>query len=136
MSPYKPRESGLLRGGGGSTRPRSKRHKGTLKNGIKDCKLSDRWTLRQAVPNFDPALEFKYSQRELILLAEKILDADPKPAKEHPAILFMDRLLERRKREIYVASGVPDPSVVRGSFNRTHPNGRKLRTGKGEGFYR
>jgi len=44
---------------------------------------------------------------------------------ENP-ILFKDHLDARRRREIYTANGTPDPEIVSGMYNRTHPQGRKV----------
>lgn len=41
-------------------------------------------------------------------------------------ILFEEHLQTRRKREIYTQVGTPDPSIVTGMYNRTHPQGRKV----------
>jgi hypothetical protein len=41
-------------------------------------------------------------------------------------ILFQEHLDQRKKREIYTTEGVPDPSIVSGIYNRTHPEGRKV----------
>jgi hypothetical protein len=41
-------------------------------------------------------------------------------------ILFEEHLQSRRRREIYPVEGTPDPSIVSGSYNRTHPEGRKV----------
>lgn len=46
---------------------------------------------------------------------------------ENP-ILFENHLQDRRKREIFTSLGVPDPSIKRGIYNRTHPQGRKVNT--------
>jgi hypothetical protein len=56
-------------------------------------------------------------------------------------ILFEEHLHSRRRREIYANSGVPDPSVVSGLYNRTHPSGRKVnspeqRRRHGASYYR
>jgi hypothetical protein len=56
-------------------------------------------------------------------------------------ILFEEHLQNRRKREIYTQMGVPDPSIVSGIYNRTHPQGRKVnsadqRKKNGASFYR
>lgn len=56
-------------------------------------------------------------------------------------ILFADHLKTRQKREIYTTVGTPDPSIVAGMFNRTHPQGRKVnskeqRSKHGASFYR
>lgn len=44
---------------------------------------------------------------------------------ENP-ILFEEHLQSRRRREIYVNVGIPDPSIVQGIYNRSHPGGRKV----------
>lgn len=41
-------------------------------------------------------------------------------------ILFEEHLQQRRRREIYTTIGTPDPSIVAGIYNRTHPQGRKV----------
>jgi len=43
-------------------------------------------------------------------------------------ILFENHLQDRRRREIFTSLGVPDPSIKRGMYNRTHPQGRKVNT--------
>lgn len=58
----------------------------------------------------------------------------------HP-ILFEEHLKNRQRREIYTQIGTPDPSIVAGIFNRTHPQGRKVnsadqRKRHGASFYR
>jgi hypothetical protein len=45
-------------------------------------------------------------------------------------VLFEEHLIQRRKREIYTTEGVPDPNIVSGMYNRTHPQGRKVNTDK------
>lgn len=57
------------------------------------------------------------------------------------AILFEEHLQTRRKREIYTQIGTPDPSIVAGIYNRTHPQGRKVnspeqRKKNGASFFR
>jgi hypothetical protein len=64
-------------------------------------------------------------------------------------ILFEDHLHERRRREIYVEMGTPDPALTMdrfgrpttGIYNRTHPDGRKVNTAdqrkkSGAAYYR
>lgn len=56
-------------------------------------------------------------------------------------ILFEEHLQSRRRREIFPANGVPDPSIVAGIYNRTHPQGRKVnsdeqRRKNGASFFR
>jgi hypothetical protein len=43
-------------------------------------------------------------------------------------ILFEDHMIQRRKREIYTTVGTPDPAIVSGLYNRSHPQGRKINT--------
>jgi hypothetical protein len=59
---------------------------------------------------------------------------------ENP-ILFKEHFDSRKRREIYTACGTPDPEIVSGIYNRTHPQGRKQnsaeqRTKNGASFYR
>lgn len=56
-------------------------------------------------------------------------------------ILFEEHLHQRRRREIYNSIGTPDPSIVAGIYNRTHPEGRKVnspeqRKKNGASYYR
>lgn len=64
-------------------------------------------------------------------------------------ILFESHLYQRKRREIYVAAGTPDPAYTmdrfgkptKGSYNRVHPDGRKVnskeqRSKHGASFYR
>lgn len=56
-------------------------------------------------------------------------------------ILFEEHLQSRRRREIFPANGVPDPSIVAGLYHRTHPQGRRVnspeqRKKNGASFYR
>lgn len=56
-------------------------------------------------------------------------------------ILFENHLQDRRRREIYTSLGTPDPSIQRGMYNRTHPQGRKVnspeqRKRNGASFFR
>lgn len=58
---------------------------------------------------------------------------------ENP-ILFESHLMNRKKREIMVTTGTPDPSLVQGIYIRSHPNGRKVnspeaRKAHGLGYY-
>lgn len=41
-------------------------------------------------------------------------------------ILFEEHFQSRKRREIYTACGTPDPEIVSGIYNRTHPQGRKV----------
>lgn len=127
---YHPHESGLLTGGGPR---RFKLRRNVLRGGslkhFPDVHISDCSAVKRLVPDFDPDLEFEYTQRELLLLAEKILLED-KPPYEHPAWLNASTMKERLKHEIYVANGIPDPSISSGLYWRTHPEGRKWRSAK------
>lgn len=56
-------------------------------------------------------------------------------------ILFEEHFQSRKRREIYTAQGTPDPSIVSGMYNRTHPQGRKVnsieqRKRNGASFFR
>lgn len=56
-------------------------------------------------------------------------------------ILFEEHLQTRRKREIYTTLGTPDPSIVTGLYNRSHPQGRKINSAEqrkkhGASYYR
>lgn len=55
-------------------------------------------------------------------------------------ILFEEHFASRRRREIYTTVGTPDPSIVSGIYNRTHPQGRKTNSNEqrkknGASFY-
>jgi hypothetical protein len=104
----------------------------TLRNEIPDVHLTDSTRIKQLIPDFDPELEFNYSPRELLLLAEKILLEDPKKPYEEPSWLNGGSLRHRTRREIYVQSGTPDPSIESGMFWRTHPRGRVARENRAE----
>jgi len=41
-------------------------------------------------------------------------------------VLFEEHLQSRKRREIYTTVGTPDPNIVSGMYNRTHPQGRKV----------
>jgi hypothetical protein len=56
-------------------------------------------------------------------------------------ILFEEHFHSRKRREIYTSVGTPDPSIVAGIYNRTHPQGRKVnseeqRKRNGASFFR
>lgn len=58
---------------------------------------------------------------------------------ENP-ILFENHIQDRKRREIYTSVGTPDPSIVSGSYNKTHPGGRRVNSDKqrktnGASFY-
>lgn len=59
---------------------------------------------------------------------------------ENP-VLFKEHFDSRKRREIYCAYGTPDPEIVSGIYNRTHPQGRKVnsadqRAKNGASYYR
>lgn len=128
-----PKESGMLRGGG-------VRH-GRPKYTGPDTPWAflsrkDTARIKREVPDFDPTVV--YSKPELEMITEKILLEDT-----HDGPMWLNGAMykERIRREIYVASGTPDPSIVEGLYNRTHPQGRKVNTEEqrkynGAGFYR
>lgn len=139
---YRPRSSGLLRGNGGLSRHRRRKSaiKGWGKN-FSDRMLGSTKAIREDVPDFDPALEFDYTCRELMLIAEKMLLTDEKPLGEEPMVLNAPSYRYRIKHEIFVATGIPDPSVNEGLYWRTHPEGRSWNTREemdvhGVSFYR
>jgi len=136
---YDPHGSGLMQGGGvRGAKPRRSVVQGRSLKHFPDVHLTDSWTIRHEVPDFDPALAQEYTRRELALLAEKILLEDPKLCTEHPAWLSVGRLRERQRREIYCAAGTPDPNIVAGMYWRTHPEGRKWHEDRsgGRSWYR
>lgn len=56
-------------------------------------------------------------------------------------ILFEEHFQSRKRREIYCAYGTPDPEIVSGIYNRSHPQGRKInseeqRRKNGASYYR
>lgn len=57
------------------------------------------------------------------------------------SILFENHLRDRHRREIQTSIGTPDPSIARGMYNRTHPQGRKVNSSEqrkrnGASFFR
>jgi hypothetical protein len=138
---HDPHASGLLVGGGARHhKVRRNVAKGRSLRHFPDVHISDPSRLKRDVPDFDPALEFAYTKRELLLLAEKILLEDEKPPYEEPAWLNVATMKVRLKHEIYCANGIPDPSFASGLYWRTHPEGRPWRTAKerdgSHSFYR
>lgn len=124
---YAPASSGILRGSGGVRKFKTRRNvarKGKLSH-MPDVRLTDSHAIRTVIPPFDFDLEFEYTPRELLILTEKILLEDPKPANEYPAIFRPEKLRENARREIYCNAGIPEPHIVQGLYWRTHPNGRK-----------
>jgi hypothetical protein len=133
--------SGLLQIGVQFNRTRAKsrkiqQEKGADRRNIPYDQLPPDW--KDWVPEYVPGR--KYTKRELTLMAELMLVEDPKPNNQYPAILTYKTYKDRLKREIYVASGIPDPSIVQGMYWRTHPEGRKVsseeqRKKNGASFY-
>lgn len=92
-----------------------------------------------------------YKSWQLDRFADRILwesiDAGHKSG-QYPAVLMFEHIKERRKKEIYVASGIPDETVTHDlspdgqtMYWRTHPKGRtvndeELRKRSGSSFYR
>jgi hypothetical protein len=89
--------------------------------------------------------------RELDMISDEILrkhakEVDPETGKERGIggenpILFQEHEQARKRREIYTEGGTPDPSLVSGLYNRTHPQGRKVnseeaRKRHGASYYR
>lgn len=92
-----------------------------------DVHITDAYAVRNLVWDFDPAWEFEYSERELHLMAEKLLLDDAKPYDEAPYWLSCEQLRRRQKREVQTSTGTPDPAIVSGLYWRTHPEGRSAR---------
>ncbi len=79
-----------------------------------------------------------YTDHELEVIADQMLRAqakvvDIKTGKERgiggkDPILFREHLDARKRREIYNENGIPEPHLVSGLYNRTHPQGRKVNT--------
>lgn len=118
---YDPKGSGLLKGSGGPfcfKKRQSDEHWSTLR-------LSDATRIKREVPDFEEGVE--YTERELLLLAEKILLCDPKHYNEHPVYFPLGKYLEKLKHEIYPTNGVAHAEIVSGIYWRTHPQGRRVR---------
>lgn len=102
------------------------------------------------IANWNPTRD-DYKPYQLDRFADRILwdsiDAGKKSG-DVPTILMYEHLKERRKREIYVASGTPDETLTnelspdgQTMYWRTHPEGRKvnseeIRNKHGSSFYR
>jgi hypothetical protein len=85
----------------------------------------------------------RYADAILLAGSKQIVEETGKERgiKGEDPILFETHLRSRRRREIYTSTGQPDPGIVQGSFNRTHPQGRKVNSEKarkenGAAFYR
>lgn len=139
---YWSKSSGCLTGGG-TRRSRVRRSviRGhALRHQIPDIHITDKKAVREQVWDFDPLWEFEYSERELMLMTEKILLDDLKPFWEPPYWLPAAQCMNRMRHEIYTANGTPDPAIASGLYWRTHPQGRKFNTGTtqaegGHSFY-
>jgi hypothetical protein len=133
--------SGLLKGSGvRGAKVRQHVIRGGKLRHFPDVHITDSGRIKELVPDFEPAFEFEYTRRELLLLAEKMLLEDPKPSSDWPAYLSAASLRARQKREIYCANGTPEPHIVQGMFWRTHPQGRpwateEMRRSTGCSFY-
>lgn len=128
---HTPKTSGVLTGSGGIRRFKRRKHVaigGALRHQIPDVHISDKCRIRREVWDFDPLWEFEYSQRELNLMAEKILLMDEKHFTEDPYWLPAAQYMERLKREIYTTHGTVDPNISSGMYWRSHPDGRKVNT--------
>ncbi len=127
------RRDGLLIGGGGTyfKGPRRPKPSKVRVRSFPNLRLSNHTEIKQ-LPDFDPKLEFEYSRRELTLLAEKILLEDSRPMDADPMWLHEPAWRNRVRREIYTASGTPEPHIVQGMYWRTHPEGRKVCEDRGE----
>jgi hypothetical protein len=98
------------------------------------------------VEDFDPDAPWK--PWELDVWADVFLRADEKRMEEEPAILFEEHIHERRRHEIYVASGTPDTELTNATskdgqtmYWRQSPVGRKVnseeqRKTNGASYYR
>jgi hypothetical protein len=105
--------------------------------------------------NKDERIEYEegkeYTQRELEQLANQFLrddanEIDPETGKRKgiggkDPILFEEHIYQRQRREILNENGIPEPGLVRGIYDRTHPEGRKVnsesaRSKHGASYYR
>jgi hypothetical protein len=100
---------------------------------------NDHWLFKEEIPEYQEGR--KYTKRELTLMADWLLFTDEKEEAEDPMILNPDMYKRRVTKEIYNKNGIPDPEIVSGLFNRTHPQGRKVnsdeqRAKNGASFYK
>lgn len=136
---YSPKTSGLMQGGGRTKRytHRSLR-KFKLSDDFPNLMLSAAADIKREIPDYEEGRS--YNDREMILLAEKIILQDIEARPDGPCVLTASAYLRRTKREIYSNQGVVDPAYAAGLYFRAHPNGRKLHTKAqrrdGEGFYK
>ena len=110
-----------------------------------------RWEEEEVVWDEERAARGEYTKSQLEIMANQIIreharSIDPETGKrrgydgdENP-VLMAEHLHARKKREIIVTSGIPDPAYVSGYFNRSHPQGRPMnspeRRARGASFYR
>lgn len=107
--------------------------------------------VEEAIELEDHHVGADFSNRQLEAEADRILreaakTIDPGTGRERGIggenpILFEDHLHQRRRREIQCENGTPDPGIVVGLYNRTHPQGRKVnspdqRKRNGASYYR
>jgi hypothetical protein len=106
-------------------------------------------SLLPLIEEFDDKKTYKPWELDMFADAWLVRDFDKRRNFDEPVILLEEHELERRKREIYVYSGVPGEEVLDGftspdgqrMYWRTHPGGRKVnsleqRRGNKASFYR
>ncbi len=91
------------------------------------------------------------TETELVRVTDGLLKAQARTIDEETGkergiggedpILFEEHLYSRRRREILNENGVPEPNLVSGMYNRSHPEGRKVnseeqRRKHGASYYR
>jgi len=90
--------------------------------------------------NKDERIEYEegktYTARELEQLANQFLRDDANSIDEETGkrkgiggenpILFDEHIYQRQRREILNENGIPEPGLVKGLYDRTHPEGRKV----------
>lgn len=90
--------------------------------------------------NKDERIEFvegeQYTNAQLEQLADQFLRDDANSIDEETGkrrgiggedpILFAEHLYQRQRREILNENGIPEPGLVKGLYDRTHPEGRKV----------
>lgn len=120
---------------------------------IKDYDPNSWGEIKSELPEIESFDESKpWTPYQLDRFADRILWNDIDSGRDHlvePCVLMYEHLKARRKKEIYVASGVPDATLMSealapdGQFMywRTHPQGRKVndkeqREKNGAGWYR
>jgi hypothetical protein len=90
--------------------------------------------------NKDERIEYiegkDYTNAELEQLADQFLRDDSNSIDEETGkrrgiggdnpILFAEHEYQRRRREITNPNGIPEPGLVKGIYDRQHPEGRKV----------